>query len=252
MEARKNEPELAAISISKRFGHIVALRDVTLRAYAGEVLALVGDNGAGKSTLFKTVTGVHRPDSGELRLRGQQVSLHTPGHARKLGVAAVFQDLALVECLDISSNMFLGEIPHRRFVVDRRQMDREAESFLERMGMRVSSARTPVGMLSGGQRQTVAIARALRLDASVVAMDEPTAALGVRESAQVLSIIERLRDEGKAVVVVSHDLESVFRIADRVQVLRLGRTVGLRRRSETDRSEIIAFITGAKSPELTA
>ena len=131
-------------------------------------------------------------------------------------------------------------------------MDREAESFLERMGMRVSSPRTPVGMLSGGQRQTVAIARALRLDASVVAMDEPTAALGVRESAQVLSIIERLRDEGKAVVVVSHDLESVFRIADRVQVLRLGRTVALRRRSETDRGEIIAFITGANSPEITA
>ena len=111
MDARNNEPALAAISISKRFGHIIALRDVTLRAHAGEVLALVGDNGAGKSTLFKTITGVHRPDSGELRLHGQQVSLPTPGHARKLGVAAVFPDLALVECLDISSNMFLGENP---------------------------------------------------------------------------------------------------------------------------------------------
>jgi ABC-type sugar transport system ATPase subunit len=235
---------LRAVSLS--FGHVTALADVDLDVHRGEVLALLGDNGAGKSTLVKVVSGVHRPDRGAIRVDGRPRQFADPSSAREAGIATVHQDLALVECLDVATNMFMGQVPRRGPFVDRRRMIRESEAFLRSLDVTVASVRTPIGMLSGGQRQIIAIARALRLGADVVLLDEPTAALGVRETAQAAAMITTLRDQGKAVIVVTHDMELVFRIADRAQVLRLGRVAGIRRIRDTDRDEIIGLITGSR------
>jgi ABC-type sugar transport system ATPase subunit len=236
---------LKGSGLSKRFGHVEALVDVDVDLPAGEVLAMVGDNGAGKSTLAKLLTGVERPDSGSISLRGEPVNFTSPAHARTAGIAAVFQELEVVECLDIASNIFLGDPPKRRFLVDRKRMDRESMEILARLNVPVHSPHTPVGMLPGGQRQAVAIARALRATSDVVILDEPTAALGIREKANLMEIFRGLRDRGKAVLMISHDLQSVFELADRIQVLRLGHSVGVRATSDTDREEIIGMITGA-------
>ncbi|MFG1605399.1 ATP-binding cassette domain-containing protein [Actinoplanes sp. NPDC049265] len=223
--------------VRKYFGSVSALEDVRLDAYAGEVHAIVGDNGAGKSTTIKIVTGIHRADEGEVLVNG--------------GIAVVYQDLALVECLDIAHNMALGNLP-RRFgiVLDRRRMEREAAEVLRDLKVRVGNVRTPVGLLSGGQRQVVAVARAVRMDKPIMLLDEPTAALGVQETAHVGDIIDELRAAGKAVIIVSHDLDFVFAHADRVTVLRLGRTVGTRTVADTGREEIVGMITGAIKGEL--
>jgi ABC-type sugar transport system ATPase subunit len=213
---------------------------------AGEVLALVGDNGAGKSTLIKILTGATTADEGELLIDGVPTDIPTPIDARRLGIASVFQDLALVDCLDVATNIFLGELPRRGWFIDRRLMDAEAHDVLRGMDVTVYSARTPVGLLTAGHRQVVAIARAVRSQSRVLVMDEPTAALGVSEKARVAAMIARLKDEGKAMVLVSHDLQLVFDHADRIQVLRLGRTAGVCRRDETDRDEIVGLITGAR------
>lgn len=242
-------PALAMRGITKTFGHVTALRDVDLDAHAGEILAIVGDNGAGKTSLIRTISGIHRPDAGEILLNGTPTTLDSPAAARAAGIATVFQDLALVEVLDVSTNMFLGQFPRRGPFVDRRRMDRESRAFLDELGVSVSSVRTEIGMLSGGQRQMVAIARAMRTPSSIVLLDEPTAALGVRETAQAADMIRLLRDRGHAVICVSHDLELVFDLADRIQVMRLGRVAGVRERSATSREEIIALITGAHSDE---
>jgi simple sugar transport system ATP-binding protein/D-xylose transport system ATP-binding protein len=239
-------PALEIKRLAKSFGSVSALSHVDFTAYPGEMHAIVGDNGAGKSTLIKIITGIHNGDSGEIWVSGQQVSLkHAAADASSLGIAVVYQDLALVECLDISANMAIGNLPRRfGFILDRGRMDREAGAVLTELKVRVGDVKTPVGLLSGGQRQVVAISRAIRMDKPIVLLDEPTAALGVRESAHVGDMLIELKRAGKTVICVSHDLEFVFKHADRITVLRLGETVGSRKVSETGRDEIVAMITG--------
>jgi ribose transport system ATP-binding protein len=240
-------PVLQLRGIRKYFGSVSALEDVRLDAYAGEVHAVVGDNGAGKSTMIKIITGIHRADEGEVLVNGEHLGhVRSAAEAQDHGISVVYQDLALVECLDIAHNMALGNLPRRLgIVLDRRRMEREAAKALKDLKVRVGNVRTPVGLLSGGQRQVVAIARAVRMDKPIVLLDEPTAALGVQETKHVGEIIDELRASGKAVVIVSHDLEFVFNHADRVTVLRLGWTVGMRRISEVGREEVVGMITGA-------
>jgi len=240
-------PALRVSHVSKSFGHVEALRDVALAADEGEIVALVGDNGAGKSTLLKVVTGVHRPDRGTIEVHGAELSFRNPADARAAGIGSVQQDLAVVECLDVATNMFLGQVPRHWGWVDRRRMERESRRAIDELGISLASVRTPIGMLSGGQRQSVAIARALRSGARIVLLDEPTAALGVRETARAKQVIRDLGASGHAVVLVSHDLELVFDVADRVEVLRLGRNAGSRAVATTTREEIVGLITGAAS-----
>jgi ABC-type sugar transport system ATPase subunit len=249
VEPSARTAELELRGIAKRFGHVTALDGVDLSAYAGQVLAVVGDNGAGKSTLIKIISGVHRPDDGDILLAGEPATFHVPADARRAGVATVFQDLALVEVLDVSTNMFLGQFPRRGWFVSRKAMDAQSRAFLEELKVNISSVKTEVGMLSGGQRQIIAIARAIRTGAHIVLLDEPTAALGVRETAHAKDLIRELRDRGNTVICVSHDINVVFDLADRVQVLRLGRVAGVREIAATTKDEIIALITGALSDQ---
>jgi ABC-type sugar transport system ATPase subunit len=239
-------PALELKGISKKFGHVTALNEVDLIAHAGEILAIVGDNGAGKSTLIKVISGVYHQDEGDIFVNSQRVTLASPADARAAGIATVFQDLALVECLDVSTNMFIGQLPKKGIFVDRKRMDTESRRFLDELKVTVSNVHTQIGMLSGGQRQIIAIARAVRAGAHTILLDEPTAALGVRETQHAADIITNLRTAGNAVIVVSHDIEFVFAFADRIQVMRLGQVAGLRKTSETSREEIIALITGTK------
>ncbi|WP_368497475.1 ATP-binding cassette domain-containing protein [Herbiconiux sp. A18JL235] len=247
MSTPSSTPALELRGIRKSFGSVAALEDVDFAAYRGEVHAIVGDNGAGKSTTIKIVTGIHKSDGGEILVDGEAMdAVHGASDALEKGIAVVYQDLALVECLDIATNMALGNLPKRFGVVlDRRRMDREAAKVLADLNVRVGDVKTPVGLLSGGQRQVVAIARAVRMDKPIMLLDEPTAALGVQETAHVGRMIDELRGAGKAVICISHDLDFVFTHADRITVLRLGTSVGTRRASETTRDEIIGMITGA-------
>ncbi len=235
--------------ITKAFGQVQALTDVDLDVTPGEILAIVGDNGAGKSTLIKAVSGVYRPDRGTLAVDGVERWFHSPADAREAGIATVFQDLALVEVLDVATNMYIGQLPTRGWFVDRARMERDSRQLLDDLKVTVKSVRTPIGMLSGGQRQIVAIARAMRTGARVVLLDEPTAALGVRETAHAANLIRSLRERGAAVICISHDMNFVFEIADRVHVMRLGRTAGVRELRNTSQSEVIALITGAALDE---
>lgn len=245
--AQDRVPVLTVERASKHFGSVAALRAANLEVYSGEVLGVVGDNGAGKSTLLKMLSGIHAPTEGRITVAGEEVLFSSPADARRLGISTVQQDLALVEVLDVASNLFLGDFPKRRLFVDRKRMEREAADLLRRLNVRVASVLTPISSLSGGQRQIIAISRAVRLEhARVVLLDEPTAALGVQETAHVGEIIDNLRADGKAVILISHDLEFVFKHADRIQVMRLGRTTAARRVADTTRDEIIALITGAK------
>ena len=243
--ATTRTPALRLRGISKTFGHVIALAEVDLEARAGEVLAIVGDNGAGKSTLIKIVSGVYHPDAGIMEVAGVPVAPGNPAEARRTGIATVFQDLALVEVLDVATNMFLGQFPRRGWFVDRAAMESQSRAFLDGLGVTVSSVRSEVGMLSGGQRQIIAIARAMRAGGKVVLLDEPTAALGVRETGQAATLIRSLRDQGCAVICVSHDMSFVFDNADRIQVMRLGRVAGVRQTSATTRDEIVGLITGS-------
>jgi D-xylose transport system ATP-binding protein len=215
------------------------------------VVALVGDNGAGKSTLVKTIAGTHQPDHGAIRFEGTEVKIHTPGDATRLGIETVYQDLALCDNLDVVANMFLGRelgaVPHFGPLSE---LDMEKESLGVLKGLKVTtiqSVRTPVASLSGGQRQSVAISRAVMWNSKVVILDEPTAALGVAQTAQVIALIKRLREQGLGVVVISHNLHDVFEVADRIIVLRLGRRVATFKRDETTPEEVVAAITGARS-----
>jgi len=243
--ANPDAAELELRGITKRFGHVTALSNVDLVGYPGKVLAVVGDNGAGKSTLIKIVSGVHRPDDGEIRISGNQLAFRNPADARQAGVATVFQDLALVEVLDVSTNMFLGQFPRRGWFVDRKAMDAESRAFLDELKVTVPSVKTEIGMLSGGQRQIIAVARAMRTGAQIVLLDEPTAALGVRETAHAVGLIRELRDRGNTVICVSHDMNFVFDVADRVQVMRLGQVAGVRDIAGTSKEEVIGLITGS-------
>ena len=238
-------PLLEARGISKSFLHVQALDDVDFRVDPGEVVALVGDNGAGKSTLMKTLCGAYQPDAGSIVFDGRPVTLRTPRDAIALGIAVVYQDLALVDHRDVASNVFLGREPTRGVAVDKPRMVREAREVLDNLKVTIPSVQTLVGLLSGGQRQAVAIARAVHQGGRLIFMDEPTAALGVREQAKVLRLIEDLRSQGTAVVVVSHNLQHVFSVADRIVVLRGGRNAGERIKAETTPEDIVRLIVGA-------
>ncbi|MGX2993907.1 ATP-binding cassette domain-containing protein [Streptomyces sp. JNUCC 64] len=241
-------PVLALRGVSRAFGAVRALDGVDLEVHAGEVLALVGDNGAGKSTLVRTIAGVHPPDGGGggvLEWDGVPTRIRGPQDARALGIATVYQDLALCDNLDVVGNLFLGRERRRRGLLDEIAMERGARDLLDSLSVRLPDLRAPVAGLSGGQRQSVAIARALLGAPRLVLLDEPTAALGVEQTAQVLDLVERLRGRGLAVVLVSHDLAGVLAVADRVAVLRLGRGNGVFRAAATTQEEIIAAITGA-------
>ncbi|MBI1416228.1 MAG: ATP-binding cassette domain-containing protein [Limimaricola sp.] len=240
---QKGELLLRLKGISKQFGAVTALSDIELDIHAGEVVALVGDNGAGKSTLVKVLAGVHQPSSGTIEYRGRAVSLSSPAAALELGIATVFQDLALCENLDVVANLFLGhEINPWR--LDEVQMEVRAWTLLQELAARIPSVREPIASLSGGQRQTVAIARSLLLDPSIIMLDEPTAALGVAQTAEVLNLIERVRDRGHGVILISHNMEDVRAVADRIVVLRLGRNNGTFT-AETSQQDLVAAITGA-------
>lgn len=240
---RSDTPVLSLRGVTKTFGAVSALTDIELDVYEGEVVALVGDNGAGKSTLVKVLAGVHRPNAGEIRFRDQVVHMADPSAALALGVATVFQDLALCENLDVVANLFLGqEISPLR--LDEVHMETKSWELLNQLSARIPSLRTPVASLSGGQRQTVAIARSLLLEPKVIILDEPTAALGVAQTAEVLDLIERVRDRGLGVVMISHNMEDVRAVADRIVVLRLGRNNGSFD-ADTSTEELISAITGA-------
>jgi simple sugar transport system ATP-binding protein len=234
--------------LRREFGAVVALEELTLDVDAGEIVALVGDNGAGKSTAVKCVAGVYPPTSGEILLEGQPVQFSGPVEARGQGIEAVFQDLALANAQPVYMNMFLGRelVKGRLRRLDRDAMAAETRNLLDGLDMRIDSPRKRIRDLSGGQRQGVAIARAVHWARRLVLMDEPTAALGVAETRRVEELIRLMRDRGRAILIVSHSLDQVFRLADRICVLRRGRQVGIRRTSETSGDEIVAMITGLR------
>ncbi|MER8265591.1 ATP-binding cassette domain-containing protein [Streptomyces griseus] len=237
-------PLLSLRGISKSFGAVAALTDVDLDVAAGRVVALVGDNGAGKSTLVKILSGVHRPDAGTIGFGAETVAITSPATAQRLGIATVFQDLALCENLNVVENLFLGR-ELRGLRLDEVGMEVRSRALLGELSAKIPSVRVPVAALSGGQRQTVAIARTLLGDPKVIILDEPTAALGVAQTAEVLNLIERLRERGLGVLMVSHNMADVRAVADTVAVLRLGRNNGVFDAAGTTASQLVAAITGA-------
>jgi D-xylose transport system ATP-binding protein len=245
----KSAPLLELRGISKRFGAVQALTDVRFDVRAGEVVALVGDNGAGKSTLIKTISGIYPPDSGTIIWEGHETVLHSPADAVALGISTVYQDLALADNLDVVANLFLGrEVAGTGGVfgtLDEIAMERRSISVLRRLSVKIPSVRTAIAALSGGQRQAVAAARSVLWENKVVLLDEPTAALGVGQTHEVLELVRRLRDDGRGVVIISHNLEDVFAVADRITVLRLGRYVGTYDAKTVSREQLVSYMTGA-------
>jgi ABC-type sugar transport system ATPase subunit len=247
------QPLLRLAGIGKNFGPVRALIDIDLDVPAGEVTALVGDNGAGKSTLIKTISGIWQQDQGEILWEGKPVRFHSPKDATDLGIATVYQDLALADNLDIVQNMFLGREPVRHWVLDETAMETQAKRTLADLSVvTVRSVRQPVGSLSGGQRQAVAVARAVLRQARLVILDEPTAALGVTQTRVVLDLIHRLKSQGIAVIVISHNLSDVQAVADRVAVLRLGRLAAVEPLSRFDTESIVDLMTTGTSRRLSA
>jgi D-xylose transport system ATP-binding protein len=238
-------PTLELRGVSKSFGSVEALRDVDFEVRDGEVMALVGDNGAGKSTLIKCVAGINSIDDGEILFEGKRVTIHGPKDAAKLGIEVVYQDLALCDNLDVVQNMFLGREEHDPlFRLREAPMEQRTTETLESLAVTtIRSVRQPVATLSGGQRQSIAVARAVLWNNRVVFLDEPTAALGVAQTRQVLDLVKRLGEQGLAVVLVSHNLIDVFEVANRITVLRLGRNVGVYERERTTEQEIVEAIT---------
>ena len=241
---------LSLRGISKSFGAVAALTEVDLDVSAGQVVAIVGDNGAGKSTLVKVLAGVHRPDTGTIAFADEVVTIDSPAAAHSLGIATVFQDLALCENLNVVENLFLGrEI--RRGRLDEVTMETRSWELLRQLSAKIPTVRIPVASLSGGQRQTVAIARSLLGDPKIIILDEPTAALGVEQTAEVLNLIERLRERGLGVIMISHNMEDVRAVADRIVVLRLGRNNGVFDAADVTTETLVAAITGAEDNAAT-
>jgi D-xylose transport system ATP-binding protein len=245
------DPVIGARHVSKRFGHVQALRDASVSVPAGKVVALVGDNGAGKSTLVKILAGVHPPDGGTIEFEGRRVHIASPADSKQLGIATVYQDLALCDNLDVVANLWLGRELTHGGSLDEVEMEKRSWTLLRELSAKIPSVRTPIASLSGGQRQTVAIARSLIGEPSVVILDEPTAALGVAQTAEVLNLIERLRERGLGVLLISHNIADVQAVADRVVVLRLGRNNGDFRVADVTSETIIAAITGATDNAVT-
>ena len=242
-------PLLELKKVSKRFGAVSALTDIDLTVYPGEVVALVGDNGAGKSTLIKTLAGANQPTAGEIYFEGKKVDIDSPSRAIELGMATVFQDLALCENLDVVSNIFLGQ-ELNAWHLDETAMEARAWTLLNDLAARIPNIREPVASLSGGQRQTVAIARSLLTDPKVIMLDEPTAALGVAQTAEVLNLVERVKERGLGVIIISHNMEDVRAIADRIVVLRLGKNNGVFS-ADASNEDVIGAITGATENAVT-
>jgi ABC-type sugar transport system ATPase subunit len=249
-------PVLEARGITRSFGKVTALRGADFAARRGEVSAIVGDNGAGKSTLIKMFSGALQPDGGKLLIDGRPTVLHSPQDARRYGIETVYQDLALAPALDVAANLFLGRelrsagLAGKIGFLNDRAMRKRAQQEMADLQIGLATVRQPVFTLSGGQRQAIAVARATAWGKRVVIMDEPTAALGVRESKMVLDLIRRVRDSGIAVVMISHSMPEVFEVADRITILRLGRTVRQMLREETSMTEVVAFMTGAAVEQL--
>jgi simple sugar transport system ATP-binding protein len=249
------EPLLEARGIVKSFGRVRALRGADFTAYPGEVVALIGDNGAGKSTLVKTLSGVNLPDAGEILFEGRPVSIPTPEAARQLGIETVYQDLALAPDLESSANLFLGReelrggLLGRLGFVDKPAMRRRTAEAFQDLGVGVPDVTAPVANFSGGQRQGVAVARAVTWASKIVFMDEPTAALGVVQTRKVLELIRRVRDTGLTAVLISHNMPEVIEVADRVEVLRLGERVAIFRRGEFTMEDLVGAMTGALRQE---
>jgi ABC-type sugar transport system ATPase subunit len=246
-------PVLVVRHAEKRFGAVHALRGVSLEAYRGEVLALLGDNGAGKSTLVKCISGVHALDEGEVRLDGEAVSIPSPAAARRAGIETVYQDLALFNNLTAAQNFYCGReiafpawLPRGLRFLKRGAMERETAAVLDRLKVRLPKFDAPVALMSGGQRQAIAVARATVFARKVVILDEPTAALGLRESRKVLDLIGQLRAEGNAVILITHNMEHVIELADRAIVLRQGRKVGELKPARANQQELVSLIVGAE------
>ncbi|HET9979713.1 MAG TPA: ATP-binding cassette domain-containing protein [Ktedonobacterales bacterium] len=248
----QGEPALRLAGISKSFGAVQALRNVDFEVYTGEVVGLVGDNGAGKSTLIKTISGVNIPDTGAIYVNGKRASITKPADATALGIETVYQDLALCDNLDVVANLYLGREERTTLVpfvvrsLNEIKMEKRAREVLNQLDVKIPSIRVPVASLSGGQRQSIAVAKTILRNARVVLLDEPTAALGVAQTRQVLQLIRRLRDSGLAVVVISHNLADVFEVVDRVVVLRLGQRVATFDVRNTTPEQVVAAITGAE------
>ncbi len=249
LPAQTHQPILDIRNVHKRFGGVEALKGVSLALYPGEVVALAGDNGAGKSTLTKMISGVYPADDGEILLDGARVRFPTPEAAREAGIETIYQDLALADNLSIGANIFLGREPMRRAfgvlpVLDRAKMAAAARDTMARLDFHVDRLDAPVGRFSGGQRQAVAIGRAIYWNARVILMDEPTAALGVPEQRKVLSLIESLKAQGRGVIFISHNLQDIFAVADRVVVLRRGSLAGERPIAQTTHDEVVKLMIG--------
>ena len=245
-------PLLELRNLTKSFGSVQALSGVDMEVRSGEVMALVGDNGAGKSTLIKCIAGTHMADSGEIMFEGREVKIHGPKDASRLGIEVVYQDLALCDNLDVVGNMFLGrEHLTRLHTLDENSMETLARQALDSLSVTtIRSARQLVASLSGGQRQTVAIAKAVLWQSKIVILDEPTAALGVAQTAQVLDLVRRLAEQGVAVILVSHNMNDVLRVADSIAVLFLGRTAAQVRRAEVTQTQVVELITTGRSGAL--
>jgi D-xylose transport system ATP-binding protein len=244
-------PALELVGINKSFGAVHVLHDVDLAVYPGQVTALIGDNGAGKSTLIKSIAGIYPADSGRILFEGNEVHVGSPKDAADLGIEIVYQDLALADNLDIAQNMFLGRERTRGIVLDEASMEQAARDTLARLSVRtVSSVRQLVASLSGGQRQTVAIAKAVLWESKVVVLDEPTAALGVAQTRQVLDLVRRLAETGHGVVLVSHNMNDVFEVADRITTLYLGRVAADVKRTDVTQSQVVELMTLGRSGDL--
>jgi len=246
----QSEPLLDMQNINKSFGAVHALQNINFQVFPGELVALVGDNGAGKSTLVKIISGVEHPDSGKIIFDGKEVVITDPDTAKSLGIETLYQDLGLIENLNVVANMYLGREEYNSYlfgivkVLKDRAMEQNTIALLERLKINLGSVREKVEVLSGGQRQAIALSRTVAWGKKLVLLDEPTAALGVRESLQALDLIRRLKDQGIAGVIISHNLEHVFSVADRVVVLRQGVVRGERRKNEIEGDEIVSMITG--------
>ena len=246
------EPILQARGLVKKYGQVVALNGADFELYPGEILAIIGDNGAGKSTLIKALSGALQPDEGEISLGGERINFRSPRDAQRAGIETVYQDLAVAPALDIASNVFLGRETRRRGLLgwplrllDKRGMRREAARHFEELGIGIQSMGEPVENLSGGQRQGVAVARAATWARKLVIMDEPTAALGVKETGQVIDLIKRVRDRGLPVILISHDMPHVFELADRIHIMRLGKRAAVVTPQSHTMQEAVAIMTGA-------
>jgi ABC-type sugar transport system ATPase subunit len=254
MTAASAAPVLTVRNAEKHFGAVHALKDVSLDAYRGEVLALLGDNGAGKSTLVKCIAGVHALDGGSILLDGKEAALHSPAAARRAGIETVYQDLALFDNLTPAENFYCGReiafpqwLPRGMRFLRQRAMDREAAAVIDRLKVKLPKFDAPVALMSGGQRQAIAVARATVFAGKLVILDEPTAALGLRESRKVLDLIRQLRAEGNAVILITHNMEHVVELADRAAVLRQGRKVGELKPDRSNRQELVSMIVGAET-----